>query len=68
MNKLPLLKPKTTLQSSKCKEEINKLKKKYCCFLSSLYLASQLLRIWRHDVVVITTAQIHSLKPELRFC
>lgn len=48
MNKLPLLKPKTTLQSSKCKEEINKLKKKkYCCFLSSLYLASQLLRIWR---------------------
>ena len=24
--------------------------------------------IWRHGVVVITTAQLHSTKPELRFC
>ena len=23
---------------------------------------------WRHGVVVITTAQLHSTKPELRFC
>ena len=23
---------------------------------------------WRHDAVVITTAQLHSTKPELRFC
>ena len=23
---------------------------------------------WRHGVVVITTAQLHSMKPELRFC
>ena len=24
--------------------------------------------MWRHGVVVITTAQLHSAKPELRFC
>ena len=24
--------------------------------------------LWRHVVVVITTAQLHSIKPELRFC
>ena len=24
--------------------------------------------VWRHGVVVITTAQLHSTKPELRFC
>ena len=24
--------------------------------------------IWRRGVVVITTAQLHSTKPELRFC
>ena len=24
--------------------------------------------MWRRDVVVITTAQLHSNKPELRFC
>ena len=24
--------------------------------------------IWCHGVVVITTAQLHSIKPELRFC
>ena len=36
MNKLPLLKPKTTLQSSKCKEEINKFKKKKNTAASSL--------------------------------
>ena len=23
--------------------------------------------VWRHGVVVITTAQLHSTKPELRF-
>ena len=23
---------------------------------------------WRHGVVVITTTQLHSTKPELRFC
>ena len=26
------------------------------------------LNHWRHGVVVITTAQLHSAKPELRFC
>ena len=24
--------------------------------------------MWRHGVVVITTAQLHSTKPELSFC
>ena len=24
--------------------------------------------LWRCDVVAITTAQLHSTKPELRFC
>ena len=24
--------------------------------------------MWHHGVVVITTAQLHSTKPELRFC
>ena len=24
--------------------------------------------LWCHGVVVITTAQLHSTKPELRFC
>ena len=23
---------------------------------------------WRRGVVVVTTAQLHSIKPELRFC
>ena len=26
------------------------------------------LQLWRRGVVVITTAQLHSTKPELRFC
>ena len=25
-------------------------------------------KLWLHGVVVITTAQLHSTKPELRFC
>ena len=24
--------------------------------------------LWRRGVVVVTTAQLHSTKPELRFC
>ena len=24
--------------------------------------------LWHHGVVVVTTAQLHSTKPELRFC
>ena len=24
--------------------------------------------MWHRDLVVITTAKLHSLKPELRFC
>ena len=24
--------------------------------------------LWHHGVVVMTTAQLHSTKPELRFC
>ena len=27
-----------------------------------------LISIWRRDVVFITTAQLHSFKPELGFC
>ena len=26
------------------------------------------LQLWRRGVVVITTAQLHSTKPELKFC
>ena len=26
------------------------------------------MRLWRHGVVVITTAQLHLNKPEFRFC
>ena len=32
--------------------------------MSGIYL----IRVWRRGVVVITTAQLHSIKPELRFC
>ena len=32
-------------------------------FFESLYS-----RLWRRGVVVITTAQLHATKPELRFC
>ena len=28
----------------------------------------ELIALWRRIVVVITTAQLHSTKPELRFC
>ena len=28
----------------------------------------KLLSNWHHGVVVITTSQLHSIKPELRFC
>ena len=28
----------------------------------------ELYNLWRRGVVVITTAQLHSTKPELRFC
>ena len=31
-------------------------------------LSSSLMPHWRLDVVVITTAQLHSIKPELRLC
>ena len=31
----------------------------------SLYIY---IYLWRRGVVVITTAQLHSTKPELRFC
>ena len=31
-------------------------------------LAFQVSHMWRRGVVVITTAQLHSTKPELRFC
>ena len=45
-------------------------------FLSYFYISSKNLKwkqqipelFWRHDAVVITTAQLHSTKPELRFC
>ena len=30
--------------------------------------AIYLLKVWRRGVVVITTAQLHSTKPELRLC
>ena len=28
----------------------------------------EFLKLWRRCVVVITTAQLHSTKPEFRFC
>ena len=34
----------------------------------SLWKEQQLLKLWRHGVVVITTAQLHSTSRELRFC
>ena len=38
-------------------------------YLNSLQLfVVTLLKMWRRGVVVITTAQLHSTKPELRFC
>ena len=38
-------------------------------YLNSLQLfVVTLLKMWRRGVVVITTAQLHSPKPELRFC
>ena len=39
------------------------LKSKLCPFSRSIALS-----YWRHGVVVIATAQLHSTKPELRFC
>ena len=35
---------------------------------SWLTVVNQTERCWRRGVVVITTAQLHSTKPELRFC
>ena len=32
------------------------------------YIVEEKLQQWRHGVVVISTAQLHSTKPELRFC
>ena len=32
------------------------------------YVAPWYSGLWRRGVVVITTAQLHSIKPELRFC
>ena len=38
-------------------------------YLKSMQLfVVTLLKMWRRGVVVITTAQLHSTKPELRFC
>ena len=32
------------------------------------YLPPVKPKLWRRGVVVLTTAQLHSTKPELRFC
>ena len=37
-------------------------------FNNSLQNRECLKKIYRHGVVVITIAQLHSTKPELRFC
>ena len=38
-------------------------------YLKSMQLfVVTLLKMWRRGVVVITTAQLHSTKPKLRFC
>ena len=34
----------------------------------SYWFSANHLVAWRHDVVIITTAQLHSTEPELRFC
>ena len=36
--------------------------------IDSLYKDDVNSPLWRHGVVVITTVQLHSTKPELRFC
>ena len=38
------------------------------CDVSKSDLQLYWLQLWRRGVVVITTAQLHSTKPELRFC
>ena len=57
---------------------------KASCYILLLYLSKYLLEVknkdlrhfcsvfiiymWRRGIVVITTAQLHSTEPELRFC
>ena len=36
--------------------------------IDSLYKDDVNSPLWRYGVVVITTVQLHSTKPELRFC
>ena len=40
----------------------------YIKLLNLLIIIINNIAMWRHGVVVITTAQLHSTKPELRFC
>ena len=40
---------------------------KICCLPPSSFFCSS-FTLWRRGVVVITTAQLHSTKPELKFC
>ena len=36
-------------------------------FLQNRRWLRDVMVMWHHDVVVVTTAQLHSTKPELRF-
>ena len=40
----------------------------YIKLLNLLIIIINNIAMWRHGVVVITTAQLHSTKPELRLC
>ena len=37
-------------------------------FFTIMNILTTLIHIWRRGVVVITTTQLHSTKPELRLC
>ena len=36
--------------------------------VNEIYIIEEINNLWRRGVVVITTAQLHSTKPELKFC
>ena len=36
--------------------------------VNEIYIIEEVNSLWRRGVVVITTAQLHSTKPELNFC
>ena len=44
------------------------MKLKLLAYIGFIYFHTIRLLLWHCGVVVITTAQLHSVKPELRFC